>query len=361
MNILWKKDLESLQNQIPSLPWYVEKFIDHKLVDLAPSSLLLYARDYQEFLTWMIAEGLSASPAPKDVTLSDLEQLYVENIDSYQAFLRTFKANSSATRERKMAALKSLFHYLSQIAEDEDHYPLLKRNVMAKIRMKKRSKDEIILSKLEGKILESDKEIYAFLDFIRNKYITVVADNKQALYYYKINQIRDISIISLILFSGLRVAEVTNLDVKDIDLAKKIAYVYRKGYGSDNSKQAVYFAEEAKVELEKYLEIRESIYTPDRAEGSLFLATARGQKQGKRMSKRAVQQLVIKYAQAFGKPQLTVHKLRHSFATSYYLHNDIYKTSRQLGHKSTDSTQIYAMLSDKTMAKAIDFKKVNRE
>lgn len=356
MNILWKRDLELLQKILPSLPWYIEKYIDHKLSELSPSSLLMYARDYQEFLSWMIAEGISSATQIKDVTLAHLEALYLENLDTYQAFLRLGKANSIATRERKIAALKSLFHYLSQIAEDEEHYPLLKRNVMAKITMKKRDRNEIILSKLEGKFLESEEEIQAFVHYIKYGYIRDMTDNKQALFYYKQNQIRDTCIISLILYSGLRVAEVVNLNTKDIDLSKKLAHVFRKGFGSENAKQGVYFAEEARLELEKYLSLREQLYSPEKGEEALFLAIPRGKKQGQRMSKRAIQEMVNKYAKAFGKPQLTVHKLRHSFATSYYLHNDIYKTSRQLGHKSTDSTQIYAQLSDQTMAKAIDFK-----
>lgn len=72
------------------------------------------------------------------------------------------------------------------------------------------------------------------------------------------------------------------------------------------------------------------------------------------MTKRAIQEMVIKYAKRFGKPYLSVHKLRHSFATDYYLRNDIYKTQEQLGHASPETTQIYAHLTDKTMAQAID-------
>ncbi|MNL84146.1 Tyrosine recombinase XerC [compost metagenome] len=72
------------------------------------------------------------------------------------------------------------------------------------------------------------------------------------------------------------------------------------------------------------------------------------------MTKRAIQEMVIKYAKRFGKPYLSVHKLRHSFATDYYVRNDLYKTQEQLGHASPDTTQIYAHLTDKTMAEAID-------
>lgn len=72
------------------------------------------------------------------------------------------------------------------------------------------------------------------------------------------------------------------------------------------------------------------------------------------MTKRAIQEMVIKYAKRFGKPYLSVHKLRHSFATDYYMRNDLYKTQEQLGHASPETTQIYAHLTDKTMEEAID-------
>ena len=72
------------------------------------------------------------------------------------------------------------------------------------------------------------------------------------------------------------------------------------------------------------------------------------------MTKRAIQAMIIKYAKRFGKPSLTVHKSRHSFATDYYLQNDIYKTKEQLGHASTETTEVYAHLTDKTMSEAIE-------
>lgn len=100
--------------------------------------------------------------------------------------------------------------------------------------------------------------------------------------------------------------------------------------------------------------LRQALYKPVKREKALFLAIANGKKEGERMTKRAIQEMVIKYAKRFGKPYLSVHKLRHSFATDYYLRNDLYKTQEQLGHASPETTQIYAHLTDKTMAEAID-------
>ncbi|WP_270170964.1 tyrosine recombinase XerS [Paenibacillus sp. SYP-B4298] len=355
MNILKAKDRIELDKRVPAMPWYVEKFINYKLPDLSPSSLLEYVRDYETFLKWLMAEGLTTATVMKDVPLEDLERLHMDSIDHYKMFLSTFKpeTNNRVTISRKLSSLRSLFHYLSQIAEDEQFYPLLKRNVMAKVTIKRAHKPKDTAAKLEGKLLQ-EEEIYEFIHYLKSEYPIDVADNKQALYAYEKNKIRDACIIILILNSGLRVSEVVNLNVDDIDLKKRLLHVYRKGANDDTFKTPVYFRQEAMDDLREYMAIRDSQYRPARREKALFLAVANGKNEGTRMTKRAIQEMVIKYAKRFGKPYLSVHKLRHSFATDYYLRNDIYKTQEQLGHSSPETTMIYAHLTDKTMAEAID-------
>lgn len=354
MNVIKAQDLKILEQRLSSFPWFVEAYIQHKLVDLSPSTLLEYTRDFEMFFRWMLHEGLSSTPSIDQIELFELERLQILNIDTYKLHLQLRKKNSVSTRDRKLASLKSLFHYLSQIAEDDDHYPLLKRNVMAKVQTKRLTNSNLAANRLQGKILEDDAEIHRFCEFVASDYVKIIANNPQALHYYETNCIRDTTIITLILASGMRVSEAVNLDVDDIDLTKKIAHIYRKGSHDPDLKQTVFFTENGKDALQQYLHIRSSRYPHERAEKALFLAIPRGVSQAKRMSKRAMQQLVSKYSAAFGKPMLTVHKLRHSFATSYYLKNDIYKTQRQLGHASTDTTEIYAQLTDKTMEAAID-------
>ncbi|CAM3590836.1 tyrosine recombinase XerS [Marinicrinis lubricantis] len=361
MNLIKQHDQKLLENKTAHLPWFVVQFIEHKLPERSPSSLLEYARDFELFFRWLIGEGLSHASKVRDITLMELEALTIEQIDSYKLFLQIKRQNGLSSRERKIASLKSLFHYLSQIAEDEQHYPLLKRNVMAKLSSHRLLHPDLIATRLKGKILEDDEEIGAFIEYIMHGYLRDIQDNKQALHYYQMNRIRDLAMIQLILSSGLRVSEIYNLNIEDIDMNKKLAHVYRKGVHDQTLKQGVFFAEAGKNSLHQYLTIRQQIYQPIRGEKALFLAIPRGQKQGKRMSKRAIQQMVTKYAKAFGKPYLSVHKLRHSFATSYYAKNDIYKTQKQLGHSSTETTQIYAQLTDKTMAHAIEKYKYNEQ
>lgn len=355
MNVIKIKDRQELDRKVPLMPWYVDKFIQFKLPDLSPSSLLEYVRDYDTFFSYLLAEGLAEGPAIKDIKLEELERLHMDSVDSFRMFLmtRVEHNNKRVSVTRKLSSLRSLFHYLSQIAEDENFYPLLKRNVMAKVSIKRTHKPKDTAAKLEGKLLQ-EEEISAFLAYVSHDYEHDVATNKQALYSYQLNRVRDTCIISLILHSGLRVSEVLNLNVDDIDLKKKLTYVFRKGKNDDTFKTPVYFRQDAVDELASYLQIRDTAYNAPKREKALFLAIANGKKEGSRMTKRAIQEMVIKYAKRFGKPYLSVHKLRHSFATDYYLRNDIYKTQEQLGHASPETTQIYAHLTDRTMAEAID-------
>lgn len=355
MNVQKAKDREELEKRLPAMPWYVEKFINYKLPDLSPSSLLEYVRDYETFFKWLMAEGLTQADKMSAIPLEDLERLHVDSIDNFRMFLSTRKenANTRTTISRKLSSLRSLFHYLSQIAEDENYYPLLKRNVMAKISVKRVHKPKDSAAKLEGKLLQ-EQEIQEFIEYIRKDYAHDVAGNKQAIYAHELNRIRDCCIVSLILNSGLRVSEVVNLNLEDVDLKRKIVYVHRKGKNDDSFKTPVYFRQEAVDDLKEYLALRETRYKAPKKEKALFLAIANGRKEGSRMTKRAIQEMVVKYAKHFGKPYLSVHKLRHSFATDYYMRNDLYKTQEQLGHASPETTQIYAHLTDKTMAEAID-------
>ncbi|ANE47755.1 integrase [Paenibacillus swuensis] len=353
MNTIRMKDRLELEQKIPTMPWYVQKFLHHKLPDLSPSTLLEYIRDYDVFFNWMSENELSAGETPE---LHDLEKLHMESIDAFRAFLATRKDNARVTITRKLSSLRSLFHYLSQIAEDEQFYPLLKRNVMAKVEIRRANKPKETANRLEGKLLQ-EEEIAEFIHYIHDQYVEDIRNNKQALYAYHLNKIRDTCIISLILHSGLRVSEIVNLSVGDLDMNQKMVNVLRKGSKEDNYKTAVYFRQEAKPYLTEYMDLRNQTYKSPRREQALFLTLPNGATEGKRMTKRAIQEMVIKYAKRFGKPFLRVHMLRHSFATDYYLQNDLYKTQEQLGHASPETTQIYAHLTDKTMSRAIDFRK----
>ena len=210
---------------------------------------------------------------------------------------------------------------------------------------------ETIANKMEGQILMGD-EYEKFRKFIAQDYGETVKENKKLSNFYQLNRERDTAIISFILGSGLRLSEVVNLNIDDIDYSKNSARVIRKG----NKEQYVYFSKLAMDDLQEYLNIRESRYGVEKQNKALFVAAAMGPKgKSRRLTGRSIENLVEKYATAFGKPSLNVHKLRHSFATRYHAEiNDVPKLRRQLGHSSIQTTMIYTHIRNQDLKIAVD-------
>ncbi|MBO1510109.1 tyrosine recombinase XerS [Metabacillus bambusae] len=346
-----QQQYKKLQSILKELPWYVAEYIDHKRRKLSAASLLNYCHDYKIFFNWMISEQLF-SGAVKDIPLERLEKLTVQQVEGFLYALQYELNNKEITVNRKLSALKSLFNYLQNIAETRDLKPYLQRNVMAKIEFNELNESmETTANKMEGKILLGD-EYEKFRRFVAHDYGEIFKDNKKLLNFYKLNQERDTAIVSLILGSGLRLSEVVNLDIDDIDFSKYSARVIRKG----NKEQYVFFSKIAMDDLQQYLNIRESRYGVEKNNKSLFVAAPMGPKgKSRRLTGRSIEKLIEKYAIAFGKPALSVHKLRHSFATRYHSEiNDVPKLRRQLGHSSIQTTMIYTHIRNDDLRSAVD-------
>lgn len=342
---------EKVEEKVLELPWYVGEYIDKRRRKLSVKTLLNYCHDYIIFFDWILAEGFFKGKRA-NIPIHILENLTVQQIEDFLSFLEFRLGNSKQTINRKLSALKSLFHYLQNIAETSELQPYLVRNVMAKIELNTLKEDqETIANRIEGKILRGD-EYEQFLHFVANEYGKKYKDNKRIYNFHKKNRERDTAIISLILGSGLRLSEVSGLNLDDIDLKKNIARVIRKG----NKEQYVYFTDQAMQDLKEYLVIRNERYGINKNTKALFVALPMGPKTNtKRLNERSIEKLVEKYAKAFGKPSLSVHKLRHSFATKYHLeNNDVPKLRRQLGHSSIQTTMIYTHLTNDEMRAALN-------
>ena len=116
-----------------------------------------------------------------------------------------------------LAAFQSLYHFLTIEAEDEHGNPYFERNVMKRIRLKKQEETLAYrASQLTPKLFLGN-ESHDFLDYINFRHEASITITHGTTIFLK-NKERDIAIIALFLLSGVRIAEVVNLDIEDLNV-----------------------------------------------------------------------------------------------------------------------------------------------
>jgi integrase/recombinase XerC len=158
--------------------------------------------------------------------------------------------------------------------------------------------------------------------------------------------VRDVAIFELIYSSGLRLAELVNIDLDDIDLAQQQVMVTGKG----NKTRYLPVGSKAVNAVKRWLRLRQN-YNKDAYQSALFLSQL-----GKRISPRNVQsrlnQLIQKQALA---QHISPHMLRHSFATHLLeSSSDLRAVQELLGHVNIATTQVYTHLDFQHLAKVYD-------
>lgn len=157
--------------------------------------------------------------------------------------------------------------------------------------------------------------------------------------------LRDRAILETLFSTGLRVAELVNLDREQIKIKNETKDLEVSVTGKGNRTRTVYFSERAIDALKKYLVKRND------SEKALFIHY-RGPKQSlKRLSTRSVENLVKKYALMAGISVLTTpHVLRHSFATDLLMQGvDLRTVQEFLGHKNITTTQVYTHVTNRRL------------
>jgi tyrosine recombinase XerC len=148
-------------------------------------------------------------------------------------------------------------------------------------------------------------------------------------------ELRDRALLELLYACGLRVSEVTGLDVGDVDLLEGIARVRGKG----GKERLVLMGRPAVQALRRYLRDGRPALLRQPHQQALFL----NMRDGQRLSARSVQAIVRRYAQRAGiDRRVWPHLLRHTFATHMLDGGaDLRVVQELLGHASPTSTQIY--------------------
>ena len=157
--------------------------------------------------------------------------------------------------------------------------------------------------------------------------------------------IRDWMIIDLALQAGLRVGEISNLEVTDLYIEKGHSHIHiRQGKG--NKSRLITIGESLRNHLRRYLKEKKSksqnLFTSERSD---------------QMTTSALQKAVKKVMKLAGlPPHYSVHSLRHTYATLLYRSsgNNLRLVQQQLGHSSVQTTTVYANVMSEDVERAVN-------
>jgi len=275
----------------------IEPFIDYLSIErgLSPNTLQAYRRDLCQFRDWLKKEFLQVDSAL---------------IGNYLATLRE-KGNKSRTLNRKLSVVRMFYKFLYTEGKI-DHNPV----------------EGVSSPRLGRKIPSflSEKEVEALLE----------APSVDEPYGS-----RDRAILEVVYGAGLRISELVNLNLTDLNL--KGGWVKVLGKGS--KERIVPLGREACRWVRIYLRKRR-IETTDKL--SLFC-----NRYGKRLSRQACWKITKKYSQKSGiTKKISPHTLRHSFATHLLSRDaDLRFVQELLGHTNISTTQIYTHITQERLKK----------
>lgn len=320
------------------LPKTVRDFIAYKLTVQGRSKKTMdeYALDLRTFLRWLsrTRAGLDVSDR-LEMQKTDVSEVGDELIasvtpDEIYAFLfytLDDRHNQTASRARKLSALKSFYKYATVTLH------LCGTDPTANIEGPQKKKALPKFLTLE--------ESEALLEAVRSD-----AESKTVA--------RDYCILTLFLNCGMRLSELCGIDLSDIDRNMESLRVTGKGA----KERLIYLNDSCREALRDWLAVRNT--DPEiRDRNALFLSSRHT-----RISNKTVQWMVYKYLDAagLGNKSLSTHKLRHTAATLMYQTGnvDVRVLKDILGHEQLNTTQIYTHVSDASMKHAIDINPLNQ-
>ena len=273
----------------------INNFINSLTVNKKSSenTLSAYRRDLENFFDYISLNNIDYTRiTPNDVLL-------------YKDFL-TKSGKSASTVSRFMSSLRSFYKFLVSSS-------MCDVNPAVKVKNEK-----------------SEKKYFEVLT--EAEIDTLLSQPDHDTYKGK----RDKAILEILYATGLKVSELINLNVSDVNI--KMGCVKCQALNPEKSRMILLYPKAIKA-VSDYLEYSRVYFVSDSSENSLFVNT-----NGERMTRQGLWKLIKLYAEQAGiNKSITPHTLRHSFAT-HLLENgaDINDIKDILGHADISSTNVYS-------------------
>ncbi|NFM56634.1 transposase [Clostridium botulinum] len=250
-----------------------------------------YTRHVRGYINWF-----------KDTTGEEINKLYRTNILEYKSFLQNIKQDSAKTINNKLSALVKL------------NECLIEKGIQTNIVITK--KDFIkVQAQVASLATVYKKDVEAF----RQKVL-------------EHEGLRNYAIVTIMAYAGLRISEVLNLKINDIDLTSK-ELIVKEGKG--NKERIVYINSKIIESIKEYLKVRKEDNTD-----YLFISN-----KGGKLDRTVINKVFKKYSD-----KITPHTLRHFYCSNALEAGfSVHEVANQAGHSNIHTTLLYTNPSKEKM------------
>ena len=280
---------------------YIDKFLEYlkSVKKHSDNTIISYQDDLKELAS---------------VLNNNIIDINEENIKKYLNYLYD-KSYNKNTISRKLSGVRSFYNYLY-------NHDIIKINYFTDV--------------------HNPKKIRSLPHYLKTSEIDKVLDNTNEVTLYGE---RNKLIVELLYVTGLRVSELVNIKLKDIDKYNKSIKILGKG----SKERIVYYEDNCSKLLDKYLNnTRKEL---DKNSSEYLLLNKFGNKLSTRMIRNILNDLTI----GTSIEQIYPHMIRHTFATTM-LNNgaDLMTVKELLGHESINTTSIYTHVTNEQIRKVFD-------
>lgn len=280
---------------------YIDKFLEYlkSVKKHSDNTIISYQDDLKELAS---------------VLNNNIIDINEEDIKKYLNYLYD-KSYNKNTISRKLSGVRSFYNYLY-------NHDIIKTNYFTDV--------------------HNPKKIRSLPHYLKTSEIDKVLDNTNEVTLYGE---RNKLIVELLYVTGLRVSELVNIKLKDIDKYNKSIKILGKG----SKERIVYYEDNCSKLLDKYLNnTRKEL---DKNSSEYLLLNKFGNKLSTRMIRNILNDLTI----GTSIEQIYPHMIRHTFATTM-LNNgaDLMTVKELLGHESINTTSIYTHVTNEQIRKVFN-------
>ena len=280
---------------------YIDKFLEYlkSVKKHSDNTIISYQDDLKELAS---------------VLNNNIIDINEEDIKKYLNYLYD-KSYNKNTISRKLSGVRSFYNYLY-------NHDIIKTNYFTDVHnpKKMRSLPHYLKANEIDKVLDNTNEVTLYGE--RNKLI-----------------------VELLYVTGLRVSELVNIKLKDIDKYNKSIKILGKG----SKERIVYYEDNCSKLLKKYLNNTRRKLDKNNSEYLLL------NKFGNKLSTRMIRNILNNLTIGTSIEQIYPHMIRHTFATTM-LNNgaDLMTVKELLGHESINTTSIYTHVTNEQIRKVFD-------